>query len=50
MNDPVLESQDARDQGLAPPALDPAALGGLWLNVGLPQILRDMDETCAALA
>jgi TRAP-type C4-dicarboxylate transport system permease small subunit len=42
MSDPVLESQDARDQGLAPPALDPNALGGLWLNVGLPQILRDI--------
>jgi TRAP-type C4-dicarboxylate transport system permease small subunit len=42
MNDPVLESQDARDQGLAPPALDPDALGGLWLNVGLPKILRDI--------
>ena len=42
MSDPVLESQDARDQGLAPPALDPDALGGLWLNVGLPQILRDI--------
>ena len=42
MSDPVLESQDARDQGLAPPALDPDALGGLWLNVGLPQVLRDI--------
>lgn len=42
MSNPVLESQDARDQGLAPPALDPDALGGRWLNVGLPQILRDI--------
>ena len=41
-DDPVLDSQDARDQGLAPPALDPDALGGLWLNVGLPKILRDI--------
>ena len=41
-DDPVLDSQDARDQGLAPPALDPHALGGLWLNVGLPKILRDI--------
>jgi len=41
-DDPVLESQDARDQGLAPPTLDPDALGGLWVNVGLPKILRDI--------
>jgi TRAP-type C4-dicarboxylate transport system permease small subunit len=41
-DDPVLDSQDARDQGLAPPALDPDALGGLWLNVGVPKILRDI--------
>lgn len=41
-DDPVLDSQDARDQGLAPPALDPRALGGPWLNVGLPKILRDI--------
>ena len=41
-DDPILDSQDARDQGLAPPALDPDALGGLWVNVGLPKILRDI--------
>ena len=41
-DDPVLDSQDARDQGLAPPALDPKALGGPWLNVGLPKLLRDI--------
>lgn len=41
-DDPVLDSQDARDQGLAPPALDPDGLGGMWLNVGLPKILRDI--------
>jgi TRAP-type transport system small permease protein len=41
-DDPVLASQDARDQGLAPPALDPHALGGRWLNVGLPSLLRDI--------
>ena len=41
-DDPVLDSQDARDQGLAPPALDPHALGGRWLNVGLPSMLRDI--------
>ena len=40
--DPVLETQDARDQGLAPPALEPDALGGRWLNVGVPSILRDI--------
>jgi TRAP-type C4-dicarboxylate transport system permease small subunit len=41
-DDPVLDSQDARYQGLAPPAHDPDALGGLWLNVGVPKILRDI--------
>lgn len=41
-DDPVLASQEARDQGLAPPALDPNALGGAWLNAGLPKILRDI--------
>jgi TRAP-type C4-dicarboxylate transport system permease small subunit len=41
-DDTVLDSQDARDQGLAPPALDPHALGGRWLNVGLPSLLRDI--------
>ncbi|RYF35463.1 MAG: TRAP transporter small permease [Comamonadaceae bacterium] len=42
MTDPVLESQEARDQGLAPPELDPTALGGYWLNAGLPKLLRDI--------
>lgn len=41
-DDPVLHSQDARDQGLAPPSLDGNALGGPWLNVGLPKLLRDV--------
>lgn len=41
-DDPVLGSQDARDQGLAPPALEPEALGGRWLNAGLPKLLRDI--------
>jgi TRAP-type C4-dicarboxylate transport system permease small subunit len=41
-DDPVLDTQDARDQGLAPPVLDPDALGGMWLNLGLPKILRDI--------
>ncbi len=40
--DPVLDTQDARDQGLAPPALEPDGLGGRWLNVGLPKLLRDI--------
>ncbi len=43
MNDgPVLDTQDARDQGLAPPALEPQALGGPWLNARLPKLLRDI--------
>ncbi len=42
MTDPVLQSQEAREQGLAPTALDPDALGGRWLNVRLPQLLRDI--------
>ena len=42
MTDPVLQSQEAREQGLAPAALDPDALGGRWLNVRLPQFLRDI--------
>ncbi len=41
-DDPVLASQEARDQGLAPPALDPGALGGRWVNLGLPKLLRDI--------
>lgn len=40
--DPVLDSQDARDQGLAPPMLDSKAWGGPWLNVRLPKLLRDI--------
>lgn len=42
MSNPILESQDARDQGLAPAQLDPTALGGYWLNAGLPKLLRDI--------
>lgn len=42
MTDPVLQSQEAREQGLAPTALDPDELGGRWLNVRLPQLLRDI--------
>lgn len=41
-DDPVLESQDARDQGLAAQTIDPHALGGRFLNAGLPTILRDI--------
>lgn len=39
---PALDSQDARDQGLAQPVLDERALGGRWLNVRLPRLLRDL--------
>lgn len=42
MDDPVSDSQEARDQGLAYAALDPQGLGGRWLNVGLPKLLRDI--------
>ena len=42
MNDPVLDSQEAREEGLAAPALDPDAWGGEWLNVRLPKLLRDI--------
>lgn len=42
MSDPVLGSQDARDQGLAPPALEPDAWGGRWVNATLPKLLRDV--------
>lgn len=42
MTDPVLQSQEAREQGLAPLALEPGALGGRWLNMRLPQLLRDI--------
>ena len=42
MTDPVLQSQEAREQGLARTALDPDALGGRWLNMRLPQLLRDI--------
>ncbi len=41
-DDPVLGSQDARDQGLAPSALEPEGLGGRWLHALLPQLLRDV--------
>ncbi len=42
MSDPVLDSQDARDQGLASATLDAHAWGGAWLNVRLPTLLRDI--------
>lgn len=42
MSDPVLESQEAREQGLAPASLDADALGGRWLNERLPKLLRDI--------
>ncbi len=40
--DPTLDSQDARDQGLASAKLDPDALGGRWLNAALPRLFRDI--------
>jgi TRAP-type C4-dicarboxylate transport system permease small subunit len=42
MSDPVLDSSEAQAQGLAPPKLEPRALGGRWLNVRLPGVLRDI--------
>ena len=42
MSDPVLDSQEARDQGLASATLDAGAWGGEWLNVRLPKLLRDI--------
>jgi TRAP-type C4-dicarboxylate transport system permease small subunit len=42
MSDPVLDSSEAQAQGLAPPKLEPRALGGRWLNVRLPGLLRDI--------
>ena len=42
MSDPVLDSSEAQAQGLAPAKLDAGALGGRWLNVRLPELLRDI--------
>jgi TRAP-type C4-dicarboxylate transport system permease small subunit len=42
MSDPVLDSSEAQAQGLAPPKLEPGALGGPWWNVRLPGLLRDI--------
>lgn len=39
---PVPDSQEARDQGLAPTTLNGEGLGGRWLNAGLPKLLRDI--------
>lgn len=41
-DDAILDSQEARDQGLASTTLDNNGLGGRWLNVALPHLLRDM--------
>ena len=38
----VLDSPEAREEGLAVPVLNPAAWGGRWLNVRLPALLRDV--------
>ena len=42
MSDPVLDSSEAQAQGLAPAKLEARALGGRWLNVRLPELLRDI--------
>ncbi len=42
MSDPILDSQEARDQGLASAALDAEAWGGRWLTMRLPKLLRDV--------
>ena len=42
MSDPVLDSAEAQAQGLAPAKLEARALGGGWLNVRLPELLRDI--------
>ena len=42
MTDPVLESSEAQAQGLAPAKLEAHGLGGRWLNVRLPELLRDI--------
>jgi TRAP-type C4-dicarboxylate transport system permease small subunit len=41
LNLQVLDSQEAREEGLAVPVLNPNAWGGRWLNVRLPELLRD---------
>lgn len=38
----LLDSQEAREEGLAAPKLNPQAWGGQWLNVWLPSLLRDI--------
>ena len=37
----LLDSQEAREEGLSAPKLNPQAWGGRWLNVCLPALLRD---------
>jgi TRAP-type transport system small permease protein len=44
MSDPLLDSPQA--QGLAPPKPEPPTLGGRWLNVRLPALLRDIAAFC----
>ena len=40
-NRQVLNSQEAREEGLAVPVLQPNAWGGRWMNVRFPELLRD---------
>lgn len=41
IDQPLLDSQEAKEEGLAVLKLRPHALGGRFLNVLLPQLLRD---------
>lgn len=38
----LLDSPEAREEGLSSPKLNPEAWGGRWLNVWLPSLLRDI--------
>ncbi|MEY2622662.1 MAG: hypothetical protein RIT26_2482 [Pseudomonadota bacterium] len=38
----LLDSPEAREEGLSAPRLNPGAWGGRWLNVRLPAFLRDV--------
>ena len=38
----LLDSQEAREEGLSAPQLHPEAWGGRWLNVWIPSLLRDI--------
>ena len=42
IEDQLLDSQEAREEGLSVPKLNSDAWGGKWLNVRLPELLRDI--------